>query len=53
MYCPDCHAFRPEGVNYCEQCCTPLVKVKKGHLWPPIVIMGVLCTIGTAVFFLI
>lgn len=52
MYCPHCDMPRPNGVNFCDRCGTPLVTTapKKGKLWPPILFMAVMLVVGCIIF---
>lgn len=52
MYCPQCNMPRPNGVNFCHRCGTPLATTapKKGKLWPPIVFMVVMLVVGSIIF---
>lgn len=53
MYCPKCNAPRPNDPVFCSECGSPLIappKPKKGKLWPPLVFLAVMSTVGCLVF---
>ncbi|MBQ3215279.1 MAG: leucine-rich repeat protein [Oscillospiraceae bacterium] len=53
MFCPKCNAPRPNDPVFCSECGTTLIappKPKKGKLWPPLVFLAVMFTIGCVVF---
>ena len=53
MYCPKCNAPRPNDPVFCGECGTPLIappKPKQGKLWPPLLFLAVMFTIGCVVF---
>lgn len=53
MYCPKCAMPRPNDPTFCSECGSALIappKPKKGKLWPPILFLAVMFTVGCVVF---
>ena len=53
MYCSNCNMPRPNDPCFCSECGTPLIAPparKKGKIWPPILFMVVMLTVGSVLF---
>lgn len=68
MFCPYCSGYNPDGRTACCHCGgtfrivpatdtpeakEPVPSAKKGRLWPPVLMLALLFTLGLALFFLI